>query len=170
VSLDPTAAPLVAPRKAIALLRETPDRLETLLRWCSEKDAVRPLEGEPATIRGIVARMGTLDRECFLEAARRIASGEPLPSLPGFSADPVTEQIEREFGEWITRFRHVRAQSVAFLEVVEPDAFDRSGADPVLGEMTLARIVTTWVASDADAMARLTAASVTGRHAAAADP
>lgn len=155
---DGSAAPLVAPRRGIAILREAPDRLDAILRWCTEKDAGCPIDGDPPTIRGIVAHLGTLDRHHYLESAKRLASGAPSPELPGLVPENGADAADREIAELLVRFRHVRAQAVAFLEVVDPESWDRAGTDPRLGELTLSLIVNHWVRNDAIMMARLAAA------------
>jgi hypothetical protein len=150
--------PLVGPKRALSLLREAPDRIELMLRWCHEKDAGRELPtGE--SIRSIVALLGTLDRHHYLESAKRIAdAGEP-PELPGLEAalSDEAEFADCELPELVTRFRHVRAQSIEFLEGLGDEAWDRGGLDPVLGPITLSRIVTHWVGHDAAALGTLSA-------------
>jgi len=150
--------PLVGPKRALSLLLEAPDRIELMLRWCHEKDAGRELPtGE--SIRSVVASLGTLDRHHYLESARRIAEGE-TPGLPGLepalgSGD--ADLADCELPELVTRFRHVRAQSIEFLEGLDDEAWDRCGLDPALGPVTLSRIVTHWVAHDAAALGTLSA-------------
>ena len=73
--------PLVGPKRALSLLRDVPDKLELMLRWCHEKDAGRELPtGE--SIRSVVASLGTLDRHSYLESAKRILE-TGSPELPG---------------------------------------------------------------------------------------
>src|SRR5262249_16810293 len=83
---------LVPPRKALAALAEPPDVLELLLRWCAEKEAGKPLGCIGASIRAVVERLGTLDRDHYLESARRVAGPSEDPALPGLApaegADP----------------------------------------------------------------------------------
>jgi hypothetical protein len=152
---------VLAPRRALAQLREMPDRIELLLRWCPEKDAARPVGGfDP--IRVIVGRLGTLDRHHYLESAARIAGDQSMPELPGLEPPAGAGEAELadcELPELLTRFRHVRAQSVDFLETLSEEAWSREGLDPDLGPVTLLRIVTHWVGHDAASLESLSAVS-----------
>jgi hypothetical protein len=151
----------VPSRKALALLREAPDKLELLLRWCSEKDAARAVVSESAeSVRSLVARLGTLDRHHYLESVKRLASDVQEPELPGVEPPPGTgdaDLADCELPELVTRFRHFRAQSSAFLETLPEGAWEREGFDPVLRPVSLSCIVTHWVKHDACALASLSA-------------
>ena len=70
---------VVAPRKAIAQLKEAPEKLELMLRWCPETDASVLVPGEVESINGIVRRLGTLDRHHYLESVKRYTSEERVP-------------------------------------------------------------------------------------------
>jgi hypothetical protein len=152
--------PLVPQRKALALLAGAPDTLELLLRWCPEKEASRKLTECGSSIRLVVERLGTADRDHYLESARRIVASDK-PDLPGLEppAAGVADGAfaDCELPELLTRFRHFRAQSVAFLESLPGEAWEREGVDPVLGTVTLGRVVSRWVHHDAAAIASLNA-------------
>jgi hypothetical protein len=148
----------VPPRKALALLREAPDKLELLLRWCSEKEAGRAIAAGAPSIRSVVGRLGTLDRHHYLESVKRLAGDSTEPELPGIAPPPGTGEADLadcELPELVTRFRHFRAQSTAFLASIPDDAWEREGFDPVLGPVSLSCIVTHWVKNDAAALASL---------------
>ena len=81
--------------------------------------------------------------------------GSPGLEPPLGSGD--ADLADCELLELVTRFRHVRAQSTEFLEGLDDEAWDRGGLDPLLGPITLARIVTHWVAHDAAALGALSA-------------
>jgi hypothetical protein len=150
--------PVVAPRRAVALLKEAPEKIDLLLKWCPDRDAARRAHGGAESIADIVARLGTLDRHHFLESAKKLCSGEEHPALPAFPIeDPPSsgELPDRELAELLTRFRHVRAQSTEFLEGLPEDAWQRAGEDPALGPVTLTRLVAHWIRHDAAAIARL---------------
>jgi hypothetical protein len=151
----------IPPRAAASRLREMPDRLELLLRWCPEKDADRPLGEGAVRIRTVVEQLGTLDRNHYLESVRRLAEGPDVPALPGLElpVDATDEGLaDCELPELLTRFRHVRAQSVAFLEGLPAEAWEREGDDPVSGRMTLGLVVAHWVGHDAAVLAALNTA------------
>jgi DinB superfamily len=150
--------PLIPSRKAIAVLSAAPDRIELLLRWCPEKDPARSPQVSIESIRSLVGRLGTLDRHHYLEVARILADPAATGALPELEPPAGTgdaELADCELAELVTRFRHLRAQSVEFLEAVEDDAWERERTDPVLGRVTLASIVTHWVNHDAAALATL---------------
>lgn len=151
--------PLVPQRKALALLAATPDTLELLLRWCPEKDAGRALCDGRISIRAIVERLGTADRHHYLESVRRVAENDDteLPGLEPAEEDARGVLADCELPELLTRFRHFRAQSLAFLESLPGESWERQGRDPVLGTIALHRIVTHWVHRDAAALASLSA-------------
>jgi hypothetical protein len=156
-----TEEPFVSPKRAIALLKEAPDKLDLLLRWCPEKDAARILPNETETIRSIVGRLGTLDRHHFLESVKRFAA-EDRPAIDAIAAPGAFAEIDLadvELAELLTRFRHVRAQSTGFLEDLPHAVWDRVGDDSGIGPLTLGRLITIWVGHDAAAFTRLNAIS-----------
>jgi hypothetical protein len=132
-------------RKAIAALRSAPDRLELLLRRCPEKDGTRR-GGEP--IRRLVGGLGTKDRFHWLALARRDvgpdAAHDPLPDVPEHDGEAVLAACD--LAELLTRFRHVRAQSVEFLEALPAEDWPRVG--PLVAE---------WLEHDAAALESLNA-------------
>lgn len=143
---------LVPRRKALGLLRDAPDKLDLLLRWCPEKDASRMLGGGADSIRSVVARLGTLDRHHYLGSVRRLSEQADPAALPGLGPSDGPSDLELgdcELSELLTRFRHVRAQSTGFLDDLPDDAWDR-----------VDRIVTHWVNHDAAALASLNAMCV----------
>jgi DinB superfamily len=149
--------PLIPSRKALALLTGTPDRIELLLRWCPDKDASRAHPGIDA-IRALVGRLGTLDRHHYLEAAQLLAkpdAGTALPALEPPEGTGDAELADCELAELVTRFRHVRAQAVEFLDGLPSAIWERERIDPVSGPVTLAVVVTHWVNHDASALAML---------------
>jgi DinB superfamily len=155
----------LAPRRALALLREAPDKVELLLRRCAEKEASRPGDCK-VTIRSVVGRLGTLDRHHYLESVRRIAVEGPHPALPGLEPPDDAgdaDLADCELPELVTRFRHVRAQATDFLEGLSVEIWSREGVDPGLGPITLSRVVAHWVTHDAAALVSLSALSA-GLH------
>jgi DinB superfamily len=151
--------PLVGPKRALSLLREVPDKIELMLRWCHEKDAGKTLPTGDS-IRSVVTRLGTLERHHYLESVRRIVEGDPKSGLPGLELEPGngdTDLADCELLELVTRFRHLRAQSTEFLEGLSDEAWDREGLDPVHGPIAVSRIVTHWVGHDAAALGTLSA-------------
>jgi hypothetical protein len=132
-------------RKAIAALGQTPDQLEILLKPCSEKDGSRTARGRGDSVRTIVGRLGTRDRHHWVARARRAAEdgdGEP-PAAPAFDADDALAGTE--LAELVTRFRHMRAQSVEFLASLPAKSWSR-----------VAALVAEWIDEDAAAIEALT--------------
>jgi hypothetical protein len=148
----------IAPKKAITLLKEAPERLELLLRWCPEKDGARARPGE-CSIRTVVGQLGTLDRHHYLESAKRLLGSGTSPKLPGLEPGTIEESelADCELAELVTRFRHMRAQSTEFLERVPEEAWSLVGSDPDLGSLTLSQIISHWVNHDAATLDRLDA-------------
>jgi hypothetical protein len=130
-------------KRAIAQLKEAPNRLELLLRWCPEKDAARVPPGEAESIRLVVTRLGTLDRHHWLAAVKRLSGSEDEPAAKDVAPAP-EDLADSELSELVTRFRHVRAQATEFLEEIGGGDWER-----------VAKVVAQWVDHDAAAFASL---------------
>jgi hypothetical protein len=136
-----------ASRRALAALRAAPDKLEWLLRAATEKDGAMPLAGGAGTIHDLVARIGTLDRHHFLAAVKSLREGVTDSDVSEEAALAEGGDLTGcELAELVTRYRHVRAQSVACLDEL-PDELWRDRA--------FVRLLRRWIENDATALERL---------------
>lgn len=139
----------LAPRRALAALRDAPDRVEMLIKRCADRDGCRPVPEACGTIRDLIARLGTLDRHFYLATLKGIREGKPDADVSEESALAAAGDLEgSELAELVARYRHVRAQSVAFLEEV-PEELWRDGA--------FTSVVKGWIEHDAAALKGLAA-------------
>ena len=83
-------------------------------------------------------------------------AGTALPTLEPPEGTGDAELADCELAELVTRFRHVRAQAVEFLDGLPPDDLGaRADSTPYPGPSPLSVVVTHWVSHDAAALAML---------------
>ena len=147
--MDDTRREPAVSRRVVRALAETPNAVEQrLVTWTDRAAEIRQADG--LSVKELIGRWGSCERGVFLDCARRLCTGAPadiLDSVPAFPPDDGADHRTRELAELLVRFRHVRIQSVEFLEGAA-----KSDADPAVDWEPLLR---RWVECDAQVFARL---------------
>ncbi len=114
---------------------------------------------DAAALKRLIGLMGTVERLAFLPVVRRIlAEDEPRLDALDRQMDPEEQDHDhRELAELVTRFRHVRSQSVAVLDAVKDEQWARRAHLGEQGVVTLADVVELWLDQDDRAFDQLTA-------------
>jgi hypothetical protein len=118
----------------------------------------RPAPGE-WSIKEVLAHLMELDSRLVLPRLRRIAT-EDTPSFEAF--DPKAWERERDrregrFEDDLETFRRARAETLAFLATLPPQAAERPGLSAHFGPLTLAQYATHTADHDLEHLAQMRA-------------
>ncbi len=147
-----------ARKRLIRRLAGAPDQLDGVLKKCRESWSVIRPEGGGPTVRLLVGHLGSLDREVFHAAARRIVAGETVAeSAVAVATCALDGDVElRELAELAARFRHFRAQAVHALDRIPEDLWEGAAPDP--GVLNLPTLLARWCDSDERELFRIESA------------
>ena len=129
---------LVGLRRSVRRLERHVGLLESLVAGVSETVAsVRPPEG--LSIKEIVGLLGDLDRGTWLRAVKEaLQDAEPGERAPALRHD------RRVLAELVVRYRHLRAQALAYLDGLPLEAFRRPAVTPAGDPVTVAGLLEAW--------------------------
>lgn len=142
-----------------AALARTPDLVAQVAAGLDERTLrERPTPGE-WSIKEVLAHLMELDGRLFLPRLRRLA----LEDTPRFEAfDPKAWEAERDrregrFEDDLAAFRRARAELLAFLATVSPEAAERPGWSSHFGPLTLGQYATHTTDHDLEHLAQMRA-------------
>jgi len=150
------------------LLRRTPGVLRALLAGIDDAWTDTPDVDGGWRPRDVVGHLISADTNNYLARAERILdSGTAVP----FDAFDRFQHVERDAGtsldELLDRFESLRRANLERLAERISDAdLDRTGMHPVLGEVTIRQLLSTWCVHDLDHTAQVFA-GMAGSHDAA---
>ncbi|HET9680758.1 MAG TPA: DinB family protein [Candidatus Limnocylindrales bacterium] len=153
------------------LLRRTPGVLRALLGHAPEAWVDTPDKDGGWRPRDVVGHLITGEQTNWIARARRILDDGPSRPFDPFDR---FEMLERDRGtpldDLIDRFTELRAANLTTLASMAADEdLARRGLHPVLGEVTLGELLTTWAVHDLDHVAQVFA-GMAGSHDAAVGP
>ena len=128
-------------RWLLKALRESAHELESQL-WGLDEEELRWRPADDAwSLKEIAAHLRDCE-EHFLESLELIAY-EDSPRLPAFDADALV--LERDYQEIdlceaLEQFAYLRHRAANLLWSLDPDDWERTGAHPYLGEVSIARL------------------------------
>jgi len=120
-------AQLPAGADLLTLLREQPAALRHILTGVTDQEAGQPTAPGKWSIKQILSHLVDCER-VFAYRALAIARGEQQP-LPGFDQDDYVRQahVDRPVTELLAEHAAQRAATLALLQGLAPDAFQRKG-------------------------------------------
>ena len=136
--------------------RSTPVILAALLRGLPPAAARTAADGADWSIVEVVAHLGDTE-ERALERVRHMVR-EDNPELPGYDeAALAVERCYREMdlGEALQRFTSLRAEQVAELAGLAPEAWTRTGRHQEVGTITVQSLTAHMAAHDAVHLAQI---------------
>jgi hypothetical protein len=134
---------LVGLRRSVRQLERHVGLLESLVAGVTETVAsVRPPEG--LSIKEVVGLLGDLDRGTWLRALKEaLGDADPADPVPALRHD------KRVLDELVVRYRHLRAQSLAYLDGLPAEAFRRPALTPGREPVTVAGLLQAWTRREA---------------------
>jgi hypothetical protein len=136
---------------ATALLARTPAALDALLRNLPDAWTLCN-EGEKTwDVRAVVAHLAQLERSDWMPRLRRIMeAGESRPFEPIDREAFRRESGDKPLGELLDDFARLRSENLSQVRRLnlEPADYARRGRHPSFGTVTLAELLSTWVAHD----------------------
>jgi hypothetical protein len=142
----------------IALLQRTPAALDALLRGLPD-EWTRRNEGEGTwNALEIVGHLAHAESADWMPRVRCILESGESRDFPPFDRDGFRQIVEgRELGDVLDDFARLRARSLAELEGLglQREDMDRTGRHPAFGTVTLAQLLATWAAHDANHLHQL---------------
>jgi hypothetical protein len=125
--LDAVAVPGEDPLDLVALLARQPDALDSVLGDCPDEVALHRYAPQKWSVKEVVAHVTDVERVMSYRLLR-VSRGDTTP-LPGFDENAwvvAMEHDRRPIGEHLAEFRAARADSVALLRGLAPEAFRRT--------------------------------------------
>ncbi len=123
----------------VEALQATPEVLEALLQGVTQAEAQAARGGEEGW--SVVQVMCHLrDAEAFMLERMRALRDQPDAQLTGFDQEAWARERHYETSDWgqaFAAFQQLRAQHVAELAALSPEAWERSGQHNKLGIVTL---------------------------------
>ena len=145
--------------KAIEILERTPQVLNNLLRGASD-DWIMNNEG-PDTFSpyDVVGHLIHGEKTDWVVRAKIILEqGVKKPFDPYDRFAQYEESKGKSLEQLLDEFTIIRKENVAWLQSIQPTEIDleRKGIHPVLGEVTLRHLLSTWVVHDLTHIAQIT--------------
>jgi uncharacterized damage-inducible protein DinB len=145
-SLNPYAR-FLSDRDELAVLRDTPERLVTLVAGLDPARLTRPAAAGKWSVRDIVCHLA--DTEIVFAFRLRQTVAESHHVIQPFDQDAWAASYARlESADALRAFAALRMWNLAFLGAVLPTAHDRPVTHPERGTMTLQDIVETMAGHD----------------------
>lgn len=125
-------------------MEATHARLKAFVTALDEQAVQQPAAGNPWNPREIVGHLVDAERahRRFIEA---VASGNPPARLDNFdlnawNAARVAKRAQQSLGELLALYDEERAATIAALQGLPDDAWEKSGDHPALGHVTVADV------------------------------
>lgn len=130
-----------------AVLRSTPPRW-TVLAHTVPEDLLRrqPLPHEWSTLE-CLQHLIDLDRILFPVRIKAMFAGEPFPPFDVRTQGPVIAPGAAP-ADLAAEFEALRTETLALVDTLTEDDFERPGFHPALGSVTLANLLHQWAAHD----------------------
>jgi hypothetical protein len=129
----------VGQTELVAKLRTMPDFLMATFGTLSASEATRPGPDNAFSPVEQCWHLVDLEREGFALRMRRLRA-EESPSLPDFDGSEIARDRNyrgRSLSEGLAEFRQARTESLALIESIEAEEWNRSGIQEGVGPVTL---------------------------------
>jgi hypothetical protein len=138
-------------RRSIETLRETPEKVRSLLRGIGDEEMRWRPKGDFFSIRENVHHLRDIEVEGYATRLRRLLSEESpvLADIDGAALSRSRRYNDGDEALALRQFAASRAENVRILEDLLPENLSRSGELEKVGPITLGRLLEMWVEHDA---------------------
>lgn len=146
-------------KKAVEILERTPLVLNSLLRAVSEEWIINNEGADTFSPYDVVGHLIHGEKTDWVVRAKIILQhgvNKPFDSYDRFAQ--YQESKGKSLEQLLDEFEAIRKENVAWLQAIELTETDleRKGMHPVLGEVTLRNLLSTWVVHDLTHIAQIT--------------